>query len=109
MGTSCETAVACRYWDARFNIWSEEGCVSQAPPSGVADGFLYCNCTHLTDFGGMVLPVEDLLATFTNVKFNFFSMDDAFSILSNFDIAVSDAAQPCPLFFASALLACFLT
>ena len=42
----------CRYWDVDEQAWSEQGCEKVAPPSG-PDGYLHCDCTHLTDFGGI--------------------------------------------------------
>ena len=75
--------VECQYWDKATDNWSTEGCVASPPPSGRPDGFLHCNCTHLTDFGGISFPTspEELLAELTSIKFTFFTMDDFANIL----------------------------
>mgnify|MGYP006085678491 FL=1 len=51
-GLACNAEVRCRYWDVGDQAWSEQGCEKVAPPSG-PDGYLHCDCTHLTDFGGI--------------------------------------------------------
>ena len=58
-------------------------------PPGKPDGWLYCNCTHLTEFGGVNFPfsAEELLAEFTSIKFTVFTLDDIANVLGNFDIA----------------------
>ena len=92
-GNDCSEQVDCKYWDTRSESWSTEGCIASPPPSRRPDGFLHCNCTHLTDFGGVTLPMsaDELLAVFTSVKFTMFSLDDAAQILSEFDIAGNPA------------------
>ena len=88
-GLACEKKVECQYWDNRIDNWSTEGCVASPPPTGRPDGFLHCNCTHLTDFGGVQFPTsaEEILADMTSISFNVISLDDMSSILSEFDIA----------------------
>jgi hypothetical protein len=57
------------------------------PPSGLPDGFLHCESTHLTDFGGILrIPtsVEELLEELSNIKFEWFTLDDLASVLSEF-------------------------
>ena len=46
--------------------WSDRGCVQAAAPTRRSDGFVHCQCNHLTDFGGVMLPrtPEELLAEF---------------------------------------------
>lgn len=43
----------------------------------------------LTDFGGIAIPtsLEDLLADLSDITFNTFTMEEAFAILSDWDIA----------------------
>ena len=86
-GANCDVFVECRYWDKTYQTWSTEGCISSPPPTGRPDGFLYCNCTHLTEFGGIEIPLsaEDLLAQFTNIEFALFTLDDLANVLTNFD------------------------
>merc|ERR1711965_560490 len=69
MGADCGTYIKCEYWDEELEGWNTEGCVASAPPSGRPDGFLHCNCTHLTDFGGISIPTSpaELLAELTSV------------------------------------------
>ena len=89
-GVACDVKVECQYWDKATDNWSTEGCVASPPPSGRPDGFLHCNCTHLTDFGGISFPTspEELLAELTSIKFTFFTMDDFANILGGgLDIA----------------------
>lgn len=40
----------CQYWDLRTKTWESRGCLA----AGNATDFLYCQCFHLTDFGGLV-------------------------------------------------------
>ena len=77
-GLSCETGVQCQYWDVPLGIWSTEGCVASPPPSARPDGFLHCNCTHLTDFGGVSFPTsaEEFLDELTSIQFTTFTMDE---------------------------------
>jgi hypothetical protein len=55
-GLACNAEVRCRYWDVGDQAWSEQGCEKVAPPSG-PDGYLHCDCTHLTDFGGISVNI----------------------------------------------------
>ena len=71
-------------------MWSSQGLSISPPPGGAPDGFLHCNSSHLTDFGGIVripLSAEELLAEITSIEFTFFTMDDAADVLTNFDVA----------------------
>ena len=67
-----------QYWDVPLGIWSTEGCVASPPPSARPDGFLHCNCTHLTDFGGVSFPTsaEEFLDELTSIQFTTFTMDE---------------------------------
>ena len=78
-GLSCDILVECKYWDNALGDWNTDGCVSSPPPTGRPDGYLYCNCTHLTDFGGVGIPTsaEELLAEFTSMQFATFTMDES--------------------------------
>ena len=53
-----------------------------------ADGSVFCETTHLTDFGGIVsfpTPPDELMKELKDaVRFNGFSLDDMFNALSNF-------------------------
>ena len=88
-GHACEKKVECQYWDNRIDNWSTEGCVASPPPTGRPDGFLHCNCTHLTDFGGVQFPTsaEELITDFLSISFTVIPLDDMFSILTEFNIA----------------------
>lgn len=69
-------------------MWSTEGVTPSPPPNGIPDGFMHCDVTHLTDFGGIQIPTsgEELLASLTPT-FNTFTMDEAFALLAEFDFA----------------------
>lgn len=89
-GNNCTTELLCSYWDEENQMWSSQGLSISPPPSGAPDGFLHCNSSHLTDFGGIVripLSAEELLAEITSIEFTFFTMDDAADVLTNFDVA----------------------
>jgi len=84
-GLGCETKVKCSYFDKEAEEWSTKGCqVVNSPP-----GYTYCECYHLTDFGGLGIPTsaEDLLGDLTGIGFATFSADDIASVLTDFDIA----------------------
>ena len=88
-GVNCSAELLCNYWDEAQGIWSSEGLVASPPPGGVSDGFLYCESTHLTEFGGVIqipLSAEELLEELSNIQFNVFTLDDMASALSDFDI-----------------------
>lgn len=89
-GNNCTTELLCSYWDEENQMWSSQGLSISPPPGGAPDGFLHCNSSHLTDFGGIVripLSAEELLAEITSIEFTFFTMDDAADVLTNFDVA----------------------
>ena len=92
LGMKCDIEVKCQFWDVALSAWSDEGCEKVAPPSG-PDGFLHCDCTHLTDFGGIAIPMSaaDLLAQATSIEFATFSLDDMMSAISGFDFASNPA------------------
>ena len=92
LGMNCDIEVKCQFWDVELSTWSEEGCEKVAPPSG-PDGFLHCDCTHLTDFGGIAIPMSaaDLLAQATSIEFATFSLDDMMSAMGGFDFASNPA------------------
>jgi hypothetical protein len=54
----------CVYWDTARLAWSEEGCTMVGVvASGVPnEGFIICNCTHLTDFSSQVSESLELAA-----------------------------------------------
>ena len=41
---------ACKYFDTKTGMWSEEGCVT----AGYTNNSIICECTHLTDFSGLM-------------------------------------------------------
>ena len=89
-GNNCTTELVCSYWDEENQMWSSQGLSISPPPSGAFDGFLHCNSSHLTDFGGIVripLSAEELLEEITSIEFTFFTMDDAADVLTSFDVA----------------------
>ncbi|KAL3906631.1 MAG: hypothetical protein SGPRY_010479, partial [Prymnesium sp.] len=51
LGSQCEIATSCRYWDASRQAYSTEGVAPSPSPPGAPRGLLYCESTHLTDFG----------------------------------------------------------
>ena len=61
------------------------------PPPGGSNAYLYCATTHLTDFGVIAIPTSaaELLDEITSMAFNFVSLDDIASMLTNFDIAAN--------------------
>ena len=63
--------------------------VAAPPPSGVPDGFLHCESTHLTDFGVVTIPtsLSDLLSEILSIQFNFVSLDDLASVLTSFNFS----------------------
>jgi len=86
-GAACDRFVECQYWDTTAETWSTQGCIASPPPSGRPDGYLHCNCTHLTDFGGVSFPTsaDELLAETTSIQFTMFSLEDLSSAIGNFD------------------------
>ena len=81
-GLSCELTVLCSYFDTNASEWSTRGCSVVASPPG----YTYCECYHLTDFGGIGIPTsaEDLLAEIEGIRFRTFTADDIVNVLSNF-------------------------
>ena len=80
LGANCSLVATCLYWDGSAAAWSDRGCVMASSPSRrKSDGFVYCRCNHLTDFGGVVLPSTpaELLDELTSIKFNTFTLDEA--------------------------------
>ena len=78
----------CQFWDVEAATWSTEGLTPAPPPNNVPDGFLYCDAYHLTEFGGISIPTSaaELLAELTPT-FNTFTLEEAFDVLSQFNIA----------------------
>ena len=85
-GLSCDTKVACRFWDPTREEWSSEGCESRVTATA-----LICSCTHLTEFGGLSLPAspDALLEEFSSIEFNTFTLDEAAAVLGDFDFAAN--------------------
>ena len=85
----CSREVSCQYWDQ--TEWSTAGCEASPPPSGAPDGFLHCNCSHLTDFGAISIPLsaEELLAEVAAISFNVLTAEDLANFFSSFDPAAN--------------------
>ena len=87
VGLSCEERIHCRFWHPERLEWSTEGCTTSATDGGD----LLCECSHLTEFGGLSVPTNpaDLLAEVTSIQFNTFSLGEAFDVLSDFDFGAN--------------------
>ena len=72
----CSISLSCKYWDEETQEWSTEGVSPAPPPGGIPDGFMHCDATHLTDFGGIIFPTSaaELLKSLTPA-FNTFTME----------------------------------
>ena len=85
---NCSIEVNCQYWDEATSEWSTKGVQSVLSEDGSR---VLCKSSHLTDFGGVIsIPtsVEELMAELASAfTFNTFSADEAFALLSNFDVA----------------------
>lgn len=77
--------LTCRYWDAAEGEWSTAGVTTSVAADGKGAA---CATTHLTTFGGIVsIPTstEELLAELTAAfKFNTFTLEEMFTLLSEF-------------------------
>ena len=84
LGLDCANFVSCQYWDVANASWSSYGVRTV-----YEDGAVFCETTHLTDFGGIVSfptsPDELLAALEAALHFNTFTMDEMFDLLSNFN------------------------
>ena len=84
---NCSIAVNCKYWDTNTSTWRTDGLTTVLRPDGSG---VDCQTLHLTTFGGLIsIPTsaDELLAELADAfKFNAFSMDEAFALLSNFNI-----------------------
>ena len=80
----------CQFFNESTQQYESAGLTPAPPPNGQPDGFLYCDSTHLTEFGGISFPAsaEELLAELTPT-FSLFTADEALAILSNFDFAAN--------------------
>jgi hypothetical protein len=78
-GLSCEQKLRCEFFNETTGTYDTRGLTQVPPSSGEPDGFLHCETTHLTDFGGVSVPLstDELLADMSDVTFNTFTMDDA--------------------------------
>ena len=89
--------IDCKYWDESAQEWSTEGVTTVVAADGKS---VACETLHLTTFGGIVkIPtsaealLKELEAAF---KFNFFTLDEMFSLLSNFRRALPSNAVSAP-------------
>jgi len=80
----CSKRVSCQFWTS--DGWSDEGCVA-APSPPAARSVLHCECSHLTDFGGITIPlsVEDLRAEIKAFNFNLLTADDIAGFFTSFN------------------------
>ena len=85
-GLSCNEALECKWWDASASPagWSSAGC-TLLPANASDDGFLYCECDHLTDFSAVSFPTspDDLLEAVT-LKPNIFGADELGDFFTSF-------------------------
>jgi len=56
VGLNCSRDVECRHWVDSRKQWEREGCLNVAPPGGVQDGFLYCDCYLAGTIAGIANP-----------------------------------------------------
>ncbi|KAL3928236.1 MAG: hypothetical protein SGPRY_002476, partial [Prymnesium sp.] len=86
VNSNCSQSTSCRFWDEIGQVWSTEGLTVVEGPAG--SGVMYCETSHLTDFGVVSIPtsLDDLLAEITSISFNFISLDDVAAMLTNFNI-----------------------
>ena len=60
----------CQFWDETELFWSEDGCVLSS--YNQAEGYIVCNCTHLTTFSCPLVPPvvipEWTVLTWDNIK-----------------------------------------
>ena len=84
LGLDCANFIECKYWDTANETWSTEGVVTV-----YVQGAVYCETTHLTDFGGVVsfptTPDALLQELEKAFHFNSFTMDEMFDLLNNFN------------------------
>ena len=85
LDANCSVKLTCRYWDAAEGEWSTAGVTTSVAADGKGAA---CATTHLTTFGGIVsIPTstEELLAELTAAfKFNTFTLEEMFTLLSEF-------------------------
>lgn len=102
-------ASSCQYWDEAHAKWSTEGCKalprlpeysyglhlldSNGGPEPREARVVRCECTHLTDFAGLSVPLtgEELLEQITAVHVNTFSFHDLGHAMTHFDYAQNSA------------------
>ena len=81
LGINCANFISCKYWDVVNETWSSEGLTTI-----YEEGNVFCETTHLTDFGGIIVPnvcrrlMKELAAAFS---FNVFTLDEMMSALAN--------------------------
>ena len=92
-GADCSELTRCMWWDVPNAAWSDAGCETVEAPAGANDtgAALYCNCTHLTDFGGIQIPTsgDEFIEEIEAITFNTFTLDEAARALANFDAAAN--------------------
>ena len=82
LNQNCSQVASCRYWDEEQAAWSTAGLTVVAGPAG--SGELFCETTHLTDFGMISFPTsaDALLAELLSIKVNFITLDDIGAMLA---------------------------
>jgi len=89
LGSDCGVSTSCRFWDEAKQAYVTDGLVPSPPPPGEPNNFLYCESTHLTDFGVISFPtsLDDLLKDLTSIQWNTFSLDDVAAVLTSFNFS----------------------
>ena len=91
LNRNCSASAECSFWDTGMRAYSSKGLSAVAGPPGGGNEYLYCQATHLTDFGVISVPTSasELLEEITSIQFNFVSLDDIASMLTDFDLAAN--------------------
>ena len=91
LNSNCSARATCTFWDTDTQTYSTRGLTAVAGPAGSGNEYLYCAATHLTDFGIISVPTSaaELLDEIVSIPFNFVSLDDIASMLTDFDIGAN--------------------
>ena len=85
--SKCRVKINCKYWDEVRQSWSADGVNTTLSADGTR---VACLTSHLTTFGGIIdIPTsaEELLAELKMAfTFQTFTMDEAFALLSSFNL-----------------------
>ena len=84
IGSNCSALVTCRYWDESSAAWRDDGLMTTHANESIG-----CLTSHLTEFGGIIsfpTSAAELLSDLrSSVHFNAYSIDEAFTLLSQFN------------------------